>query len=1246
MAPAISDEEEELSEDERQYRIEYKQWLDDEFLDKKRNRWKAASARYYKKHPEIRSKKRAQMAELRHFSAAKKLAKRRWDPPKKTKPTEKTITEQQLLEEVSTNISLDLTPDEIGALRPTAFTHNDLLEMFDSAMNEEANRQSPEQSAAQLIESPRSLEQDAIMSLTRLYTQNSNAYIFPSDLPPSDDPGTSSPSDDAGDGWDLIAPDYDSSPGIEKDRDSSDSIILARAEWYMKRRPKGEKSEEFQARFRSLWFVLWHGASPSEEKDSELKVIFKFRLTHRIEDLFVLILRLAVTGLQRNTFSMAPNSWTTAEQAAFFARELPLYIAAKENSKKVPLTRYWTRMEEDFFVRWPEEAVLGLPITGPGVHHTSDQLKLLGDATEKRKKQLVAYLRYQDRLVTQGKGDTSTSAPRGQKATGLFKVLQADKPTRNLQVVEMYQKLYRPKIKEEVLKRGYGDMNEEAAEAVRALPGSSGSALLSAEALRIVEAEEDRQTVERMQKARADRMSMWRATANELWEEESEDVRREVEDATFKAKQERAALKEGPSDSGERTPEQYQHGIDQIPAVYTKVHDATMEEAGWFGLTLLGGPMPRRGGGISTKTICFGRTPNGHTFETSHPEFEAIRNSLVKFLKRSFSHEVRDARGLPQAGEAIATEPFNGLLTMDEEVEQDTPIPQPAMDRVPKRIRKPKRPTAATPSRAISSTPAASIAFINPGAAAASADSDASFFSNSGPEDSGMASDVFSPSFSGEPAPAVHDVNPSSNDTDGLHRIWGGMPPPTSPRTAGAIANFERGGPTPAAGLENIDPTLVGGSMQPAYPTPRPMHSGASFQCNRVVGGSPGRAQSTVVVGGFRFPALSHIQPFQNPPTHPSVSSSSTLFQFAAAATSSVLSSPPASARDPVTTPTTTTSLPASLPSTPSPYPLHPAAPLSSPSTQTVFTAVVAGVTAAGTSASPHPVEAAPSVPQYIQSRPMANAPKGHPLAAKKAVTSRASTKKRPPTRRNAVAARGGDGDDAPVIASEEDEAVLPPAKRQRGRPRTNAAPNAPFELAVPPPPPPPPAMTAAAREESMRIRAEAAELRRQAKEVRATEKVMEEREKEARRLQENLRNPDGNHPLFVTAARPRRNAVAKDYEGNPISLPVKLTRAKQLASRNAPSENALLARTSKRAAPAEAESANRSKRAPNSSTEYVDCFGKMYKCCRMGSMVAAQQQAIIPSAILQHSVTPGSTCRKGHAEIQQEVKLLEMQPR
>ncbi|KAJ7212392.1 hypothetical protein B0H12DRAFT_1079448 [Mycena haematopus] len=68
------------AEYERQ-KAEYEKWLKDEdAIQNKRDQWKAASARYYQRHPEVKEKKRLKAAERR---AAKKLARRKWDPPKK-----------------------------------------------------------------------------------------------------------------------------------------------------------------------------------------------------------------------------------------------------------------------------------------------------------------------------------------------------------------------------------------------------------------------------------------------------------------------------------------------------------------------------------------------------------------------------------------------------------------------------------------------------------------------------------------------------------------------------------------------------------------------------------------------------------------------------------------------------------------------------------------------------------------------------------------------------------------------------------------------------------------------------------------------------------------------------------------------------------------------------------------------------------------------------------------------------------
>ncbi|KAF8176395.1 hypothetical protein K438DRAFT_1770593 [Mycena galopus ATCC 62051] len=94
----------------------------------KRDQWKAASARYYERHPEVKEKKRVKMAEKR---AAKKLARRQCDPPTKAECVAyatviKLTRTQQLgkfLEE-----DLDLCPDDSG--RRAYLSHDNLRETY------------------------------------------------------------------------------------------------------------------------------------------------------------------------------------------------------------------------------------------------------------------------------------------------------------------------------------------------------------------------------------------------------------------------------------------------------------------------------------------------------------------------------------------------------------------------------------------------------------------------------------------------------------------------------------------------------------------------------------------------------------------------------------------------------------------------------------------------------------------------------------------------------------------------------------------------------------------------------------------------------------------------------------------------------------------------------------------------------------------------------------------------------------
>ncbi|KAJ7794336.1 hypothetical protein B0H14DRAFT_2621974 [Mycena olivaceomarginata] len=105
-------------------------------LENKRDQWRAASARYYERHPEMKEKKRLKMAEkwcvastrgqtqahTLMLRAAKKLARRRWDPP----PAAECRRLEQKLGDFSEVLDLNLSPDGDRFLP----THDDVLEMF------------------------------------------------------------------------------------------------------------------------------------------------------------------------------------------------------------------------------------------------------------------------------------------------------------------------------------------------------------------------------------------------------------------------------------------------------------------------------------------------------------------------------------------------------------------------------------------------------------------------------------------------------------------------------------------------------------------------------------------------------------------------------------------------------------------------------------------------------------------------------------------------------------------------------------------------------------------------------------------------------------------------------------------------------------------------------------------------------------------------------------------------------------
>ncbi|KAJ7776681.1 hypothetical protein B0H14DRAFT_2631688 [Mycena olivaceomarginata] len=78
----------------------------------KRDQWKAASARYYQRHPEAKEKKRLKMSKAR---AAKKLARRRWDPPRAARDCSATVEQEHSLDNGAVDDDVDFETRDTSA---------------------------------------------------------------------------------------------------------------------------------------------------------------------------------------------------------------------------------------------------------------------------------------------------------------------------------------------------------------------------------------------------------------------------------------------------------------------------------------------------------------------------------------------------------------------------------------------------------------------------------------------------------------------------------------------------------------------------------------------------------------------------------------------------------------------------------------------------------------------------------------------------------------------------------------------------------------------------------------------------------------------------------------------------------------------------------------------------------------------------------------------------------------------------
>ncbi|KAJ7657374.1 hypothetical protein DFH06DRAFT_1328186 [Mycena polygramma] len=956
---------------------------------------------------------------------------------------------------------------------------------------------------------------------------------------------------------------------------------------------------------------------------------------------------------------MPAHEWTTPAQREFLLGKLSAYLVARGNSKKVSLSRYWTILHAEYFLRWPERQRLGLAEQTPnGVPLTAEENVLLGKGIHKTKERLKGWMRYRDTRPQAGQAPASRKSSRT-----LFRLLKTKPKKRPLRTIEAYQKMFPTKIQNELDARGFRELNVEVE--VPPLASYIVTAATNADAatdttdtdtdapagvtVRVmteeeIEAEEERlesAVVASVRSGRSGRMKMRRRVTVEMFDTESDEVKRIVKEELARLNLERMGATESDDDS-ERTPEEYQHAIDQFGHVMGKVSEAIFQEMGWVGYVMCGGPMPRRSGDISIKTTGWGKTALGCDFPASYPEIENVKGQFASFVKRVFSHDVRDERALSAP---IATEDaLDGVdpIALDTLISLDGVPPVVNLASVPVPLTEPttaakrKAPTRVhrkAPVRASTSAPdnAAAAGFVAPAPPNNSAGSVT------------PAPPSYPPIFVASPAgPALHlpedfdqvmgdpDFDYDDDTASSTFGFSSGFATdeedPTLPFPRAFAPNFSSAGDMLLdEGMDGVQSaTMEEASM--TRPAARPIHRGATFERNREMGGSPGREGSFMPANDYRpsvlFQAFAKpLPPLRSSPLPPiwssplargnnsSPSASSPIVRDCGAAFAAFAASarrPPPSSLPSTDASSSPSSTPLSLPpleSTPfsfpssnpssaaltNPFSSLPAprsTPFSFPAASSSFPtpghispqpsaapaqAVGFSNTAPGAAAQPSALSvfkttvasataevehertasaAAAFVPQYIQSRPPANIPKGHPLA---------------PTMQKAAEKQAEKDAQAAQAA---------PAPARRGRPRKQgpgdenvAADTVRLEE------PAPATMSAAARAETARINREVAALRKQSAALRKVEKLRDDKvaaeEKAAERLRASRENPAGGAPLFVTSARPKRAMNAgKNADGTPIIRPKKRG-ADVMAEEDARIEAAFAAQKSEGAAAA-----------------------------------------------------------------------------
>ncbi|KAJ6524922.1 hypothetical protein DFH09DRAFT_1372085 [Mycena vulgaris] len=332
---------------------------------------------------------------------------------------------------------------------------------------------------------------------------------------------------------------------------------------------------------------------------------------------------------------MAPPSKNTQEEQDFIKLWMPEFLLRKGRKE---LEDFWPKMRAAYLSEWPEELRLKLPLQqvvhDPNAEKppplTDKQRDRLDAALTERFKKLRNSFYNAYAKIRNQRGGVSRSPV--SLAAMLFKA--RPKTKRRHQVLEVYQMVYKDKIKVALKKSEFDQLNEAAQ-----CRDEDGEWI----------DDDDKSKMQRVKDARRTRMQIQRRVVQEQWDAEGDAVREKMREMAQKEVVV-PVQEEGEAENGktkERAPEAYQMSIDESGPVAEMFLAEFHRMTGWMGVLVYGGPVPRAGGELGVKSVCFGHTPAGLDFQRFHPHWKkGITTPLFRFLRQAIPREVRLSRGI------------------------------------------------------------------------------------------------------------------------------------------------------------------------------------------------------------------------------------------------------------------------------------------------------------------------------------------------------------------------------------------------------------------------------------------------------------------------------------------------------------------------------------------------------------------------------------------------------------------------